>query len=69
LAESLFASWDDAQLFRVLATLRLDAPVFDSVDDLRWTGPRPEFADYSRRIQAPDMLPRAEALTSARGTS
>ena len=38
LAASLFASWDDALLFRTLATLRLDVPVFNSVDDLRWKG-------------------------------
>jgi 5'-3' exonuclease len=62
LAEALFGSWDDALLFRTLATLRLDAPVFESVDDLRWTGPRAEFGDYSRRIQAPDLLHRAEEL-------
>ncbi len=37
LAESLFASWEDALLFRKLATLRLDAPVFDSVDELAFS--------------------------------
>jgi 5'-3' exonuclease len=62
LSETLFASWDDALLFRTLATLRLDAPVFDSLDQLRWTGPRPEFAEFTRRIQSPDLLRRAEEL-------
>jgi 5'-3' exonuclease len=38
LAETLFHHWDSAILFRTLATLRLDVPVFDSIDDLRWTG-------------------------------
>jgi 5'-3' exonuclease len=38
LATSLFDSWNDALLFRTLATLRLDAAVFSSVDDLRWKG-------------------------------
>lgn len=38
LAASLFESWDDALLFRTLATLRLDVPVFNSVDELRWKG-------------------------------
>lgn len=33
-----------AYLFRDLATLRTEVPVFDSVEDLRWNGPRPEFA-------------------------
>ena len=40
LAESLQASMTDALLFRVLATLRSDVPVFDSVDELLWRGPR-----------------------------
>jgi len=40
LAESLVSSWNDALLFRTLATLRLDVPVFDSVDELAWKGPR-----------------------------
>jgi 5'-3' exonuclease len=35
LAASLFAAWDDALLFRTLATLRLDVPVFETVDELR----------------------------------
>src|SRR6267378_4923017 len=32
LSESLFTGWDDALLFRTLATLRLDVPVFDAID-------------------------------------
>ena len=32
-----------ALLFRTLATLRSDIPLFDSVDRLLWTGPRAEF--------------------------
>src|SRR5271167_2376432 len=40
LSESLFSAWDDALLFRTLATLRLDVPVFARVEDLRWKGPR-----------------------------
>ncbi len=33
MAESLFGAWNDALLFRTLATLRLDVPVFDTVED------------------------------------
>ena len=43
LAGTLFSFWKDAVLFRTLATLREDVPVFATVDDLRWTGPRPGF--------------------------
>lgn len=64
LAESLFASWEDALLFRTLATLRLDAPVFDKVDDLRWQGPRPNFKALCQRMKSPEMLARATAAAS-----
>ena len=46
LCESLFSAWNDALLFRTLATLRLDVPVFDAVDDMRWKEPRPNFGEY-----------------------
>jgi 5'-3' exonuclease len=58
LSESLFNAWDDALLFRTLATLRLDVPVFDTVEDLRWKGPRATFEEYSQRMKAPDLLTR-----------
>jgi 5'-3' exonuclease len=61
LAESLFVAWDDALLFRKLATLRLDVPVFNSLDDLLWKGPRPEFERVCERLRAPDLLRRAKA--------
>ncbi len=59
LADSLFAVWDDALLFRALATLRIDVPVFGSAEDLLWAGPRPEFQDYCERLRAPDLFRRA----------
>jgi 5'-3' exonuclease len=39
LAKALVSFWADAILFRTLATLRTDVPVFASVDELRWKGP------------------------------
>jgi 5'-3' exonuclease len=65
LSESLFGSWNDALLFRTLATLRLDVPVFDSVDDLRWKGPTKEFEAWSRRLNAPALLDRAVVSTKS----
>jgi 5'-3' exonuclease len=41
LAERLFGSWEDALLFRTLATLRTDVPVFNSVDELRYDRSQP----------------------------
>jgi 5'-3' exonuclease len=66
LSEALFSAWDDALLFRTLATLRLDAPVFDSVEDLRWKGPRPDFEETCRRIKAPELLRRVLAAKPGR---
>lgn len=65
LSESLFSAWDDARLFRTLATLRLDVPVFDTVEDLRWRGPRPDFKERCERMKAPALLDR---VTSAKST-
>jgi len=58
LSESLFSAWSDALLFLTLATLRLDVPVFDTVEDLRWKGPRPDFEECCRRIKSPNLLSR-----------
>ena len=60
LSESLRNSWNDALLFRNLATLRLDVPVFETVADLRWKGPRPNFEEQCRRMKSPDLVLRAE---------
>jgi 5'-3' exonuclease len=59
LSESLFGGWNDALLFRTLATLRLDVQVFDTVEDLRWKGPQPAFAELCRRMQSPSLQRRA----------
>src|SRR6202040_3051992 len=67
LSGSLFSSWDEALLFRTLATLRLDVPVFDTAEDLRWKGPRPEFGDYCLRMKSRDLLARATAVSSPSG--
>src|SRR5271156_95105 len=58
LSESLFNSWSDALLFRTLATLRLDVPVFDTVETLRWYAPLPNFEELCRRMKSPDLLRR-----------
>ncbi len=66
LSESLFGAWTDALLFRTLATLRLDVPVFNTVDDLRWNGPGASFEQQCRRLKAPDLLRRTQAAASNR---
>ena len=39
-----------ALLFKLLATLKTDAPLFANVDELEWRGPTPAFAAWAERI-------------------
>jgi len=55
---------DLALLFKNLATLRTDAPLFMDVGELEWRGPTAEFAGYCRRFGTPELLDRAERTIS-----
>src|SRR5262249_52557704 len=48
-----------ALLFKRLATLRTDAPLFADVGGLRWRGPTDAFAAWTERMNAPKLLERA----------
>ncbi len=61
LAKELAAHRDLAAQFRDLATLRTTAHLFESVDALRWAGPRPAFFDLCARLNTPGFLKRAQA--------
>ena len=52
LAATLTRDRAQALLFRDLATLRTDIPLFDNVDDLRWKGPTPAFAPLAKQLDA-----------------
>lgn len=62
LAAALFAAWEDALLFRKLATLRTDVKVFATIEEMRWNGPQPEFENVSRRLVTPNLHARALSL-------
>ena len=66
LATTLAEQREQALLFRVLATLREDAPIGVDVDGLRWRGPRTEFAGWAERLGAPALHERATALAARR---
>jgi len=53
---------EPALLFKKLATLRTDAPLFNDVDELRWRGPTPAFAAVAERIADPRLTTRVAAL-------
>ena len=52
LSSTLVANREQALLFRILATLRTDVPVFDSVDQLEWKGPKADFAPLAARLDS-----------------
>lgn len=54
----------DALLFKRLATLRTDSPLFDDVDELRWAGPTEAFAAFTKKIKDQKLLDRANAAAA-----
>ncbi len=65
LAVSLQASREHAFLFRDLATLRTEIPLFDNVNSLRWNGPTAAFAELGPRLDAAKTVARAKPLRPA----
>jgi 5'-3' exonuclease len=63
LADALTRDRELALLFRTLATLRSDLPLFDTVDDLRWTGPRADFDAVAKMLDeaVTEKMPRKGA--------
>ena len=75
LSATLERERDRAMLFRTLATLKSDIPLFTSVDELEWKGPTPAFAllgarleqavtDDSARKSAPQRSQKPQRTTS-----
>jgi 5'-3' exonuclease len=52
LAATLCREWDNALLFRRLATLRTDIALFEDVEQLHWNGPTPAFEVLAARLDA-----------------
>jgi 5'-3' exonuclease len=51
---------EQALLFKRLATLRIDAKLFNDVDELRWLGPSPSFAELTTKMGEPRLLDRVK---------
>lgn len=58
LAATLAERRKDALLYRELATLRTDVPIEESLDDLEWRGPTPEFGAFCASIGAERLAAR-----------
>jgi 5'-3' exonuclease len=63
LADNLRAGRANAELFRTLATLRFDAPLAESLDDLRWKGPDvAALTKLADRLGDPQLVEQARRL-------
>ncbi|HZK78467.1 MAG TPA: hypothetical protein VFC35_06115, partial [Gemmatimonadaceae bacterium] len=51
-----------ALLFKQLATLKTDAPLFPSVDELEWNGPTASFAATAEKLGDPGLVERLAAV-------
>ena len=52
-----------ALLFKQLATLKSDAPLFKKVDELKWAGPTTKFAEWSERLGEKVIVRATKAAT------
>ncbi len=64
--EALGDHLEHALLFKDLATLRADVPLFDDVDSLRWSGPTPEFEAVAELIGDAKLVKRVRAIAHRR---
>ena len=61
LAATLAREWEQALLFRRLATLRTDITLFQDVEELRWNGHTAEFAEIKARLDSARTVRKAKA--------
>ncbi len=54
-----------ALLFKDLATLRTDIPLFKKVDELRWKGPTPAFAEVTKKFGDAKLAARVAKLNAS----
>ena len=60
--EILKDNLERALLFKKLATLRIDAPLFGDVEELRWRGATPAFASLAEKIGTARVAQRVRVL-------
>jgi 5'-3' exonuclease len=65
----LGAERENALLFKTLATLRTDAPLFADVDEIEWRGPTPAFVEWPERMADTRIQARADKAVAARATT
>ena len=54
----------EALLFKHIATLKTDAPLFKNVTELQWNGPTSAFEEFTEKAGEPRLLERAKAVAA-----
>jgi 5'-3' exonuclease len=62
LVHTLSTHYEEALLYRRLATIEVDAPTISSVDELEWTGPRTNYVEALEEIDAQGYVARVDRL-------
>jgi 5'-3' exonuclease len=62
LVHTLSTHYEEALLYRRLATIEVDAPTISSVDELEWTGPRANYVEALDEIDAQGYVARVDRL-------
>lgn len=60
--DALGGNQSAALLFKTLATLRTDAPLFRNVDELRFAGPTESFSETAEKLGEPQLVTRLAAI-------
>ena len=63
LSETLNDDYELALLFKLIATIDYDAPTFETVDDLRWSGPKQNYGAFLRSIDGERIIQRLESIS------
>ena len=63
LSETLNDDYELALLFKLIATIDYDAPTFETVDDLRWSGPKQNYDAFLRSIDGERIIQRLESIS------
>jgi len=67
LAATLRENYEDALLFRRIATVETDVPDLGTVDDMEWSGPSPDFEAFCETIDGQRLATKAAKLAANRG--
>ena len=63
LSETLNDDYELALLFKLIATIDYDAPTFETVDDLRWSGPKQNYDAFLRSIDGERIIQRLKSIS------